>query len=314
MPSTKTPSAAQSDVSNHTLYDNYFLSKEIEDQYLSKLNLNGFCTIDNTLEGGPGFIKRIMTYSATDAAQQLIKGQGNTDDVTVGYTERAYTVKLMQTRFSWYDEDEMNDPMLVPVGTQHIGVEMFNIVNDEIYAEWMKGSQTLNCATNGFNFDAFVDARAMFEEIADDTNGEPQLDSIFAICSPSDVASIRKKLKDSLQYVEGYVRTGYIGHVNGIPLIVKKNATKGVIVMATKKAVTIFNKKGTVIERPPRSRDEANIRRNTIYSRRYYIAALTDDTQVVLMYTGAAKPTTSGTDPNGTYNLTDGTHLASNPS
>ena len=49
----------------------------------------------------------------------------------------------------------------------------------------------------------------------------------------------------------------------------------GTICGGTKKAVTFFNKKGAEVEQ---ERD-ANIRLNEIYARKYYLAALTDDTQ-----------------------------------
>ena len=57
----------------------------------------------------------------------------------------------------------------------------------------------------------------------------------------------------------------------------KKDATEGEVIIGTKEAVTIFNKKGTVIEQ---ERD-ANTRENVIYSRKYYVVALTDETKAV---------------------------------
>ncbi len=51
----------------------------------------------------------------------------------------------------------------------------------------------------------------------------------------------------------------------------------GTIIVATRQAVTIFNKKGVEIEQ---ERDP-DIRQNTIYSRKYYLAALTDETKAV---------------------------------
>ena len=51
--------------------------------------------------------------------------------------------------------------------------------------------------------------------------------------------------------------------------------------------VTIFNKKGVEIEQPPRDSQDANIRKNTILSRKYYLAALTDATKAVKITLGA---------------------------
>ena len=85
----------------------------------------------------------------------------------------------------------------------------------------------------------------------------------------------RKALKEDLKYVEAYARAGYIGHVAGVALYVKADAEEGTICGGTKKAVTYFNKKGVEVEQ---ERD-ANVRLNEIYSRKYYLVALTDENE-----------------------------------
>ena len=95
------------------------------------------------------------------------------------------------------------------------------------------------------------------------------------------MGDIRKNLKEDLKYVESFSRNGYVGTVAGINLYTKKDAVKGTIIIATKEAVTLFNKKGTEVEQPPRDSEDANIRKNTILSRKYYLAALTDATKAV---------------------------------
>ena len=134
---------------------------------------------------------------------------------------------------------------------------------------------------NKFDFAAFVDAQSALNlENLEDV-------SIFGIVSPSDMGEIRKTLKEDLKYVEAFSRNGYVGTVAGINLYTKKDAVKGTIIIATKEAVTLFNKKGTEVEQPPRGSDDANIRKNTILSRKYYLAALTDTTKVVKMSIGS---------------------------
>ena len=59
----------------------------------------------------------------------------------------------------------------------------------------------------------------------------------------------------------------------------------GTVVIATKEAVTVFNKKGTEVEQ---ERD-GNTRQNTIYSRKYYLAAMTDETKAVKIIVGAGE-------------------------
>lgn len=253
----------------NTIYDNFYLSNEVEDQFQSHLDLQTFCTVDNTLTGEPGMLRKINVYKATDGTEKLAMGAGNTKSIEVGFTAKEYRILLAQNRFQYYDEEAMTDPMLVPVGTRHMGTDMFNTMNADIFAEFNKA--TLSVEATALNFDAFVDAAAKMnlENLEDVT--------IFGFVCPADMAKVRKALKDDLKYVEAFAKTGYVGTVGGINLYTKKNAVAGTVIIGTKEAVTLFNKKGTEIEQ---ERD-GNIRQNTIYSRKYYIAALTDETKAV---------------------------------
>ena len=264
----------------HVIYDNFYLANEVEDQYNSHLDLQPFCTVDNTLEGVPGMKKRINVYSATNGTQKLAMGEGNTKSIEVSYEDKEYEILMAQNRFEYYDEQAMIDPMLVPVGTRHMGTDLFNTVNAEIYAEFNKA--TLTTTPTNFDFAAFVDAQAALNlENLENV-------SMFGFVSPADMGGIRKNLKDDLKYVEAFVKSGYVGTVAGINLYTKKDAVAGTIVIATKEAVTLFNKKGTEVEQPPRDSNDANIRKNTILSRKYYLVALTDATKAVKMVKGGA--------------------------
>ena len=260
----------------HTIYDNFFLSNEIEDQYNSHLDLQTFCTVDNTLVGTPGMLRKINVYRATDGTEKLDMGEGNTQSIEVGFTPSEYRIQLAQNRFEYYDEQAMTDPMLVPVGTKHMGTDMFNTVNGDIYGEFAKATQLV--VTTKFDFAAFADAQSVLN--LENLEGT----SIFAFVSPADLADIRKELKDSLQYVTEFAKNGYVGTVAGVNLYTKKDAAPGSIYMATKEAVTIFNKKGTEVEQ---ERD-GNTRKNSIYSRKYYLVALTDETKDVKIFKGTA--------------------------
>lgn len=103
----------------NTVYDNFYLSNEIEDQYKSHLDLQTFCTVDNALEGTAGMLRKINVYKATDGTEKLAMGAGNSKSIEVGFTPREYRIQLAQNRFKYYDEQAMTDPQLVPVGTKH---------------------------------------------------------------------------------------------------------------------------------------------------------------------------------------------------
>ena len=267
----------------NTVYDNFYLSNEIEDQYKSHLDLQTFCTVDNALEGTAGMLRKINVYKATDGTEKLAMGAGNSKSIEVGFTPREYRIQLAQNRFKYYDEQAMTDPQLVPVGTKHMGTDMFNTVNADIYGEFAKATQVV--VVTKLNFDAFADAQSVLA--LEDLEGV----TIFAFVSPADVAELRKELKDTLQYVEAFAKNGYIGTVAGVNIYTKKDAVSGSVYMATKEAVTLFNKKGTEVEQ---ERDP-NTRENSIYSRKYYLAALTDETKDVKIFKGTATVSTDTT-------------------
>ena len=261
------------------VYSNFFLSNTVEDQYNSHLDLQQFCTVDNTLEGVAGMKRVIHSYRATNGTEKLTVGQGNSKSIEVSYTPVEYEIALAQNRFDWNDEHAMTDPMLVPVGMKHAGTDMFNTVQGDIYGEFAKTGLEVSATTP--DFDAFVDASAALNlENLEDV-------SVFAFVCPKDKAKVRKALKDDLKYVEEYAKHGYIGTVAGINLYTKQDATEGQIIVATKDAVTIFNKKGVEVEIPTRSAEDANIRKNTAFSRKYYVVALTDESKAVKIKIGA---------------------------
>lgn len=271
----------------HTIYDNFYLSNEVEDQFNSHLDLQQFCTVDNSLEGTAGMLRKINVYKATNGTEKLAMGEGNTKSIEVSYAPKDYRILLAQNRFEYYDEQAMTDSNLVPVGVRHMGTDMFNTVNADVFAEFNKATQVV--VVSSFGFDAFADAQAMFNlESLENVN-------FFAFVSPDDVAELRKVLGLNLQYVEAFARTGYVGTVAGVNIYTKKDAVSGKICVATKEAVTLFNKKGTEIEQPPRDSGDANIRKNTIISRKYYLAALTDQTKAVKILKGSAAASTDTT-------------------
>ena len=253
----------------HKIYENFYLSNEVEDQYNSHLDLQQFCNVDNSLVGTPGMKRKINVYTATNGTEKLGMGEGNSKSIEVSYAEKEYEILMAQNRFEYFDEQEMTDPMLVPVGTRHMGTDMFNHVNADIFAEFKKAS--LAHAASAFDFAAFVDAQALLN--LENLEGV----SIFGFVCAADMAKIRKALKDDLKYVEAFAKAGYVGTVGGVNLYTKKDATAGEIIIATRDAVTLFNKKGVEIEQER----EADIRKNSIWSRKYYLAALTDATKAV---------------------------------
>ena len=196
-------------------------------------------------------------------------GEGNTKNIEVSMETSEKEIELLQNRFPWYDEELMNDPNIIKDGLNHMSVDMFNTANAKAMAEFQKA--TLEVKVGKFDFNAFVDGATMF-------NIENDKPNVFALCHKEDVASLRKNLKDDLKYVEAFVRQGYIGTVAGVNIYITKIATKGTIILATKKAVKYLNKKGTEIVQ---ERTDENKRLNTMYSRKYGVFYFADEREAV---------------------------------
>lgn len=262
----------------HTIYDNFVLANEVEDQFNSHLDLMRFVTVDNSLVGTAGDTVKFHVYRATDGTEQLAMGEGNTQNITVSYTPEEYKIILLQNRFPYYDEEAMKDPMLIPTGLKHMATDMFNKSNDMIMDEWKKTSLSVSATT--YNFDAFVDAIAKMSLPEATDNG----DEVFGFVNPTQKAEIRKALKDDLKYVEAFARTGYVGTVAGVNLYTKNDAPTDAIILATNKAVKYFVKKGTEVEQinaGNRGSNDANVRLNTIFARKYFVPVLVDESQAV---------------------------------
>ncbi len=251
----------------HTAYENVVLSNKINDILTTQTNLNNYMTIDTSLTENAGMKKVINTYTSTGSIEELAMGEGNSTEITVSFTPAEYEVKTYQGKFAFYDEQEMQDPMVVDTGLKHSAADMVNEFTALAVAEMEKA--TLATTPAAWSFEAVVDAIA-------ELNLENE-DGLFLLISPADKAAFRKALKDDLSYSEAFVRTGYIGTVAGVPVVVSKAIPEGKGYLATKEAVTVFIKKDTETEYE-RDGDKRN---NLYYIRKFGIVALTDATKIV---------------------------------
>lgn len=260
----------------HLLYENFVLENKVEDMLITLLDMNAFMTPDYSLAENAGMKKVINKYTAEGDAEYLDMTEGNSDEIAVSFTPEEYVVKTLQQKFVYYDEQEMNDPMVVEVGLQKMSANMVNAMAKEAIAEWDKADLVkYECS---WTYDDVVDAIAMYPH--------EQADGLMLLISPDIEAAFRKNLEDSLKYVEANVRTGYIGSICGVP--VYKTAAlaeaAGIVdeacaFLVDRRAVTNFMKKGVEIEQ---ARD-IDTRKNTIISRKVGVVALTDATRVVKM-------------------------------
>lgn len=254
----------------NTIYQNFIIENKIEDLLTTKVDINNYLTPDYDLVENAGMTKKIHRYTATSGAEDLAMGVGNSKTIEVSFADDDYDVLTTQARFAYYDEEAMADPMVVDTGVRALASDLVNDLSAKAIAEMGKTSLEYT-VVDGWSFGDFADAIALLN--TEDEAG------LFCLVNPAQVASIRKALGASLQYSEGFARTGYIGSVCGVPVIVSKAVPVGEAYLGTKEAVRAFIKKG--VEVVP-TRDE-NTRQNTIYARKVAVVALVDETKMVKM-------------------------------
>jgi hypothetical protein len=256
----------------HTTYENFVLENKIEDLLTTGIDMNAYMTADYSLSENAGMKKVINVYTATGNVEDLAMGQGNTADIEVAFEPKEYEVGVTQGRFPYYDEQEMTDPMVVETGLKGLADKMTNDLTAK--AINAMGETSLEIEVD-WTFDSIVDAIAKM-----DSEGE---EGLFLMVAPAQKATLRKNLGADLKYAEGFARTGYIGSVCGVPVIVSKAVPAGIGFLASKDAVTCFVKKGTEIEQ---DRD-IDTRKNIIVARKVMLVALTNGTKCVKLTTKA---------------------------
>ena len=256
----------------HTIYENKVLENKMTDILITQIDLNSYMTVDTSMTEQAGMKKVINTYTATGDVEALAMGEGNKTEITVSFTPSEYEVLTYQGYFHYFDEQAMTDPMVVDTGLDGSAKTMINKFTTRAIEELEK--TTLEQTGTAWSFNTVVDAIAKMDLESED--------GLFLLISPADQAAFRKALKDDLKYSEGFVRTGYIGSVCGVPVIVTKAVPANKGYLATKDAVTVFIKKDTEVEqdRDPDTRD------NKFWIRKVAVVALTDATKAVKINIG----------------------------
>lgn len=256
----------------HQVYENVVLSNKVNDILTTAINLNNYMTIDNSLAENAGMKKKIITYTSTGSVEALAMGEGNSTSREVSFTEEEYEVKTYQGKFGFYDEQEMTDPMIVDTGLNDSMKDMINTFTANAVAEMDKA--TLEVAAAAWSFDVVVDAIA-------EMNLESE-EGLVLLINPADKAAFRKALKDDLKYAEAFSRSGYIGTVAGVPVVVSKAIPAGKGYLLTKEAITVFIKKDTETE----YERDADHRENKYWVRKVGVVALTNANKIVKIVIG----------------------------
>ena len=253
----------------NTVYENFVLEARFTDYLNTRLNTRNLMTIDNSLVGEEGMVKKVNTYTYTvGTVEKLTKGQKNSTRGQIGVSTQPYTIELCQEVFDYHDEEFLQDENVLEMGMRGAGQLMVNYMNDKYFEELAK-AETQHQYEGEFNYDVVVDAIAKMN--IEDESG------LFLIIG-TDLKAVVRKDADFKSARQGEILfNGQIGNIAGVPVLVSKKVTGKKAFLATKEAVTCFTKRETEIEQ---ARD-AEARKNTVIMRKINLIALTDNTKVV---------------------------------
>ena len=250
-------------------YDNFVLAEKILSILSTKMDINRYMTIDNSLTETAGMVKKIHKYVGSGNVQDLARGEGNTEYLNADFTEEEYRVSRTQGAIRYFDDDEMTDPVLIETKVKTLSESMVNDWTAKAIVEFGKTSN--QAVFTDYKLANWADAIAVY------ANKYESQEGLFFLAAMDLVPTIRKALGDQLMYVESYIRTGAIGSILGVPIYTSKAVPSGLMFMATKDAVTAFMKKGVNVEQ----KRDPNTKENMIFASRYAVIALTDESKCV---------------------------------
>lgn len=253
----------------HKIFENVVIENKAESILESKLDASAYMKVDSNLTAQDGRKIDVHTYVVDGEIEALAEGEGNTGSFAVSYTTEEYEVKTLQAKWSYTDEAAQKDSFAIDQLLGGVVGEFQNDLNRKYFEELAKGTnEVTGAAASGVTFENVVDALAMFKE-----NDKAK----YLFVNPSHVAKLRKNMKDLLSYSEAFVRTGYIGTVAGVPVIMTNCVADGEVYVATQDAVTLFMKKGmeNEVERDADKRTTHN------FMRKVFVVALTDKRETV---------------------------------
>lgn len=249
----------------HTGYENFVLENKMTDLVNTNVDVNALFTVDTSLEGEAGLIKRINKYTYTGEVEKLAKGAKNTVKGSAAYEGKDYTIERYQQTFEYNDMDVMQDPYILDVLTNGAATKMANHMKEQYFNE-LKGIKA-HIEREAFNYDAVVDALA-------EVNREVENDT-FIVMGIAHKAAIRKDEDFKASRQGEILYTGQFGTICGIPCVCSKLVSGNEVYVTTKDAVKLFVKKSGSVEQDRDIESKDNV---VVYDR-HGVMALVDDTK-----------------------------------
>ena len=268
------------------MIDPEVMAPMISGKIAKKIIATPFAKIDNTLVGQPGSTITIPKYKYIGDAEDLAEGV-NCDKTKLETTSENYSIKKAAKQVELTDEAVLSG-YGNPVGetnnqlAKSIASKIDNDVMDEL-----KSAQVGFTGTGAISYDNIVDAIDLFQE-------EENVEKVMFI-HPSQVSTLRKdeNFIDNNKYNNNVIMKGEIGMIANTRIVPTKKAINDagtqflnpIVELKPEEetgdetaAVTIFMKRNVNIE----TQRELNNYTTLIGADEHYVAALTDETKVVV--------------------------------
>ena len=267
----------------HEINIDTLIANKVESNINTQLDVQKYAIVDDSLSTASGMKKTVRTRKAVSkGAEMLEMGAGNTGNgVEVTLTETEYDVKRCQDFLKYYDEQNDTDGAFLSVAVEGLGNSIPNKIKSDVFAEWNKTHNTFAITTACPSFDNLCDAIAQIK------GEDPDTSDMFLLVNKKTKAALCKAIKDDVKYSDNYVVTGGITYISGVKVIVSQLVADEVSILATSKAVTIYNKKGTTVE----SDRNIDTKENHIVATKYFVIALTDEGYAVKIAKAVTTPT-----------------------
>lgn len=260
----------------NVVYNNKVIETKAKELLATSLNTKSLMTIDNELAQSAGMKKEINVYTYEGEAEVLEAGAGNTNRGSISYTTHEYTVNMVQQAFDYLDEDSMKDPTIVENMLKGANQVMVNKMTSDFFTECAKATVEQGYdSKKGIGYDVIVDGISKLN--LEDENG------IFVVIPLAWKSQLRKDPDYKAARMGEVIYNGQVGTICGIPVIATK-ALADVAYVMTKEAVKLFVKTDVEVEQ---DRD-ADHRKNSVYLRTAYVAALVDATKICKLVGAAA--------------------------
>ena len=254
----------------NTVFENEVLESKLNNLLNTKMDAKNFMVIDRGLTENAGMKKVINVYDYSGTVEDVNMGEGNSVSGAITFSPVEYEVGTAQQKFTYYDEQFMQDPKVVDFGLKGASTTMVNDMNTKFFAELAKATLEVEYPLDGvITYDTVVDGIATME-VEDESN-------LFLVIGTDLKADIRKDEDFKGSQLGEILYTGQIGTISGLPVVVSNLVPEGTGYIASKEAVTLFVKKESEVEQ---ERD-ADLRKNDVYMRNVNLVALTDATKVV---------------------------------